>query len=456
MSLNNRNARYKRNVIGVGKVLAILFVVGHLLGIWLIQRQNRPAYRTLYPGLVYRAETWRGTRYHTLSVDLDQIQPVLLTSPTLGPGKRTLENLVHDNPFPEVAAAINGDYFDEGGPQGALITALAGLCRAPARDRLSLSFKNGVPTIFPYRFSTESCVKVNEKPFPLISCFNAPYLPGEVGVYTSARGVTIGPQPHKVSQTWVGITDQYIQNGVQHIKGTVLKTVKSKLAQYTANSPANLVIVAGNQASVPDDFPGSAAYWAGGWVHGAAVEIVLDTAPKMEPIAISGGPQILRQGNYICNEEANPNAARKHTSRTAVGITDDQKHLLVVVADGPYKAGTVTPKEMLWMLLHLKVRSLLVAGVTNTSLLTRWLVYRCGTHFLGVVTNTHGANMQDLARFFRKHPVGRETIRDAINLDGGSSSTMVIRTPDQQPHVVNRLIEWQAVDMPTGLGFAPK
>ena len=217
-----------------------------------------------------------------------------------------------------------------------------------------------------------------------------------------------------------------------------------------------IVAVASNQPTTPDNFPGSPAVWASKAKPGSELNLHLALVPKREPIAISGGPQVLRQGKYVLDEDGNPRAVNQHPSRTVVGISPDGYRLAVMVFDGPPKPGTVGLKEIGSMTLRLKGRSLARATWENTKLFVRWS-WLHAMAALGLERISRGATLRDVALYCYAHPLaGGEQISDVLNLDGGSSSTLVLRDAGNKVKVRNFLTEGKQADLPTGLGFAPR
>lgn len=433
--------------------LLAIFVICQLVGQTLVLPSDaRSVTQTLCDGAVYTRSYWQGVRVHRIEVDLHKVRPVLLTSPTLARGKRALIDLVKANPEP-VVAAVNGDYFDASGPQGALIS-LAGIVRAPSRNRMTLGFDK-VATVFPYRFATTAKVVLNGDPFPLEGCLNSPYEPGEVGIFTHERGTSFGWCPVQAVQLLVKVDKTDNSRRTERVVGRVERVARGRLATLTPAHEGEIVVVASNQTGLPDDFPGSPVKWATKAKSGDKVELSLALMPKREPIAISGGPQILRQGKYILDEDGNPKAACLRLSRTVVGISTDGYRLAVMVFDGPPKPGTVGFKEIGSMAIRLKVRSLLRATCENIQLFVRW-----GWHHVeatcGLKRISRGATLRDVALYCYAHPLeSGAPISDVLNLDGGSSSTLVLRDT-MGLHVRNFLTEGKQADLPTGLGFAPR
>ncbi|GMG95565.1 phosphodiester glycosidase family protein [Tepidimicrobium xylanilyticum] len=116
---------------------------------------------------------------------------------------------------------------------------------------------------------------------------------------------------------------------------------------------------------------------------GDEVKLTLGTSPNLENIkfAISGGSIILKDGNIT---NTNINIAGKHP-RTGIGITKDRKELIIATIDGR------------------------------------------DSSFVGVSQEIFGAILKDLGAY------------DAINLDGGGSTTMVIKPVDEQvAKVINK------------------
>lgn len=190
-----------------------------------------------------------------------------------------------------------------------------------------------------------------------------------------------------------------------------------------------VVLTAGNEDWQSNDF-GPYAWAKKTWCNGASVVIDLSMTPEPEDDVLSGGPEIMRDNKYLVNEPKN-RWCTTYTARTAVALSSDRQNLMVVTAEGPPKWGDQDLKRC-------------------PVLFGRALGLHALKIFPGFTGISKGATTRTLYRFFTEcgYP-------HAINLDGGSSATMVIKKAEKC-QVVNTLMEEKEPVLATALGFAPR
>lgn len=422
-------------------------IVGRLT---VVKNQKSSKTQRLASGLTYHRDMWKRSRVHTVEVNLTKAQPVMLSAKHLSYGKRSLTGLVVDrnatDPKP-IMVAVNGDFFDEGGNQG--FAKSGNLQTAPNPERASVEFRRRGTwsTVQLYRFGMQACVKVGNEKFPVRSTFNNHYRVGDIGVYTSARVVSA-----------VGSCDNLVMAKVKLTKerdsqfaGVISQVVENPTENLQAND-GEIVLVAGNENEVPT-WLGAYAFAKRNFHKDVFVEVFLPVFPKPGEIALSGGPEIMRMGHYFVMEEANDRLCSSTTAHTAVGISIDHHHLLVVAVEGPPKWGATGLRELWRLFRKVQLRAFFKAIVANERLSLRALGQKVILPFLGWGIVSHGMNMQDLYQYMVEHNSGNQPIYEALNLDGGSSTTMVVGAP---PEVTNYLMEGRQAQIANGLGFAPR
>lgn len=320
------------------------------------------------PQVATSMEVWvaRGVRFGLLTIDTGaglaraqylrvdprlegvQVRPVL-AGPTLG-SRATVGDQVRRH---GALAGVNGSFYGpDGRPLGLLILDGLMVCE-PIFERTSLFFGRGyfdepVWWIGPAAFT--GTVRGDGGSRPLSGLNRSPG-PGELVVYTPAYGpVAVTP---KDGTAW------------SVVDGTV---VAAATGQDLPIPPDGYVVAAGPRAQAP-------------WpvAEGISLEATwgLVEKPPVERLewALGGGPRLLRDGRVEVTadlERFQPDVARGRAPRTAAGV-DDRGRLLLLTVNGRQASSVgLTLTELAQVMAHL------------------------------------GA-------------------RDALNLDGGGSSTMVLR-----------------------------
>ncbi len=377
-------------------------------------------------GVTYQREMFEGCRMHVIDVDLTQAKPIVLGVENFTYGKMRLSEIANSQLLAEVM--INGDLFDEGGPQG--FFSPGHRMTGPNSERVALEFvaKTNTVDVELYRFTTLAGVKVDGNHYPIRHCYNTMYTPGDIGVYTSTRGTGSGAnRSNHVMQARVKLGKNYAE-GMTRLWGTMTEIIDNPTSNMTPEV-GEIIITAANENWQPNDI-GPYAWATNTWHMDASVHIDLSMTPAPENQVISGGPEIMRFGKYLVNEPKNAWCVTQ-TARTAVGISADRQHLLLVIAEGQPK----------WGDRDLGRCPVLFGRAFGLHLLRIW------PGFNGL---SKGASTRTLYRFF--------TAKDyphAMNLDGGSSSTLVMKR-EEQFKVVNSLMEDCEPSLATALGFAPR
>lgn len=432
----------------IALILLAITVPGRVLKATLIGSSfTQPIERSLDEGLVYSRQMVGRCRVHTLTVDLDKVEPVILTAKDMAHEKQALSTMMGERP--ELVAAVNGDYFDEGGPSGFLVSG-AGRRTAPRRDRAALCFdQDDRASVDIFRFTTETCVFAKGVPHPIRQSYNNGWTPGDVGVYTHSRGFASGAGQPNLIQARVKLTAGY--DGAAWLEGIVTERV---IAPPSNLRPANgeVIVVAGNEPSVPLD-DGAYAWGVSQLTKGAEIKICLAVSPKPSPKVISGGPELVRMRQYYAQETGNEWLVAP-TARTAVGITADRRWLIVAVAEGPAKYWDERPNIMVRQFCCFNwpgASQRFQRGMSHLARYTQsWLL----VHVLGVADESRGMTLREMAKFLRQQKIGNQPIFSANNLDGGASSTMVVPSISSGP--VNSLMELEEVKLATALGFRPR
>jgi hypothetical protein len=414
--------------IGIIVGLIVLRIVGGAIKDHNWAATTKP--EAITTGINYYQEMAGNCRVHILEVDLNQARPKILVPTNFSSGKQNLSEMATAS---SVLAAINGDLFDEGGPQGLL--ANHGRMTAPMAERAALKFtdegRNADVELF--RFSTTAGVSVNGVQFPIRRSYNAMYVLGDVGVYTASRGVSSGAKlARHVLQAKVALNGSYGEGDIK-LKGKITDVVYNPEANMVP-LPGEIVITAANEPTVPNDI--GVYDWANqNWRVDAPVEVDLPMTPAPGSMVIGGAPEIMRDRQYLVNEEKNE-WCLKRTARTVVGISADHQHLLVMVAEGPPKALSASVGESL-------------------KLLPRACILHLGAFYPGFYGVSSGMTTQDVYRYLMTKTVDGQRIDYAINLDGGGSSTMIVKRSGES-QCVTTVMEGRQRPLANGLGFVPR
>ena len=419
-----------RPMVVVGIIVAIILVrtTGYIVVRHTWAAPTQP--EMVVTGLTYYREMAGRCRVQCLEVDLNKVKPQIMVPSNFSSGKKDLTTLAEES---NVMAAVNGDLFDSGGPQGLL--ASGGRLTAPNAERAALKFTdNGRQAeVELFRFSTTAGVSVNGVTFPIRRSYNALYVPGDIGVYTANRGIASGARSAKhVLQARVSLSPGQ-REGAIRLAGVITEIQDDSSVNMTPQ-PDEIILMAGNEKSVPDSI-GVYGWAATNWRQDAPVRVDLPMTPSPGSTVIGGAPEIMREHQYIVQEEKN-DWCLSHTARTVVGITEDRQHLLVIVAEGPPKFLSRSPKESL-------------------SLFPRALFLRIGSVFPGFNGISAGMSTQDVYNYLSGKTVAGQSIAYAINLDGGDSATMVV---DRMGEIncVSATMGGKERPLANGLGFVPR
>lgn len=386
---------------------------------------NETTPETICSGVTYERKMFEGCRMHILRVNLAKAKPVVLGVENFTFGKMRLSELANKQYLAEVL--VNGDLFDEGGPQGFFSPGQR--MTGANTERAALEFiKDRKADIELYRFSTLAGVTVNGNHYPIKRCYNSMYIPGDIGVYTYTRGAGSGARrSNNLMQARV-LLDNNSHEGDVHLHGVMTEIVEYPSSNLIPN--ANEVIVTAGNESWQGAEIGPYAWAKNHWQENTRVSIDLSMTPAPEKQVVSGGPEIMRFGKYLVNEPKNKWCLSR-TARTAVGISEDRQHLLVVVAEGQPKWGDRDLKRC-------------------PKLFARALGIHVLHAFPGFTGISKGASTRTLFRFFSE-----EGYPHAINLDGGSSTTLV-KKQNGTFKVANTLMEGEEPLLTTALSFAPR
>lgn len=443
---SNFRSRYRVQIRTLLHGLAVGVIACQLSGAaWLRPAQTVSVTEMVADGLEYGRELYKGSRVYYLKVDLERVRPIILTAPALSYGKRTLTRMAVEK---GVLAAVNGDFFDEGGPSGFLVSE--GRHTSPRQNRAALAFHAGGnrALIEFYRFSTTAQVVANQQPFLLRGSYNMPYTRGEVGIYTHTRGVASGVGKGIV-QAKVRL-DLNCREGDAKLRGIVVQTVDSPSTSFRPRQ-GEIVLVAGNESSVPKDM-GVRAWAETNLFAGSKVAVSLAVTPKPMPLVISGAPLLLAYGHYVVQERGNEWLAAR-TARTAVGIAGGGRYLYVVAVEGPPKWLLDAPAQRLALL---KARQFLpFARLAYEDFLhfVRAARMRFLAHGLGVLHISSGMSGQELARYLSSREVAGQSIEYALNLDGGSSTGLVYESASGSRRQVVSTMNRREELLATALGF---
>jgi hypothetical protein len=171
-------------------------------------------------------------------------------------------------------------------------------------------------------------------------------------------------------------------------------------------------LVAGNPGNQLPEKDGPFGWAKRTWLKvGTSVEVELPTHPSLdnEWMAIGGGPELLRHSEFIGDLVGNQKGTARD-ARTLVGITKDRRHLVILVAE-QYSRG--------WPF-----------GITRGYI--DWAAAWGIEHLLAARRASEGVSFVQGAFYLRK--LGAEAV---INLDGGSSTEMVVRLPGLSRVVLN-------------------
>lgn len=436
----SRKAR--RLLVGV----AVLLLLTHLIGwLWVKPSQTAKTITPLASGLAYGTDLASNCRVHYLTVDLEKVRPAVLTSPTLAYGKRTLTRMVQESP--STLAAVNGDFFDEGGPSGFLLSQ--GRQTGPKQNRSALAFnydgrRAGIEL---YRFATTANVTANDRPFRIRWSYNMPYVPGDVGVYTAKRGLASGSGRGAIQARVM--LDSSCQEGDLNLTGTIESVHKDPVANLRPQS-GEVVLTARNEVGVPLN-RGVAAWAQENLFVGARVKIHLAISPKPGDLAVSGAPQLLDHGYYIAQEEGNEGLLKINTARTAVGITRDGRFLYVVAVEGPPKWARDSPRLRIGQLKARQFKAFFAGVWDDGRHFARAAGLRFLSNILGLTHVSPGMDSQELADYLASRSVNDQSIVSAINLDGGSSTVMIV---NGRP--VTATMNRKEEQLATALGFRPR
>jgi hypothetical protein len=414
---------YRKQCLIAVAVIILIRIIGFIYTQKTWANETLP--ETVCNGVTYERKIFKGCRIHILKVNLAKAKPVVLGVENFTFGKMQLSELANKQYLAEVL--VNGDLFDEGGPQG--FFSPGHRITGANTDRAALEFIKGRKAdVELYRFSTLAGVSVNGNHYPIKHCYNSMYVPGDVGVYTYTRGAGSGAKRSKhLMQARVLLANNSHEGSV-YLHGTMTGIVTNPSGNLIPNS-GEVIITAGNESWQGSNI--GPYNWAKNcWQKNARVYIDLSMTPAPDNQVISGGPEIMRFGKYMVNEPKNEWCLSR-TARTAVGISGDRQRLLVIVAEGQPKWGDRDLK-------HCPKLFLRALGIHVLHI------------FPGFTGISKGASTRTLFRFFSE-----EGYPHAINLDGGSSTTLV-KKQHGTFKVTNTLMEGEEPLLTTALGFAPR
>lgn len=315
--------------------------------------------RALAPGVHYRQ--WdqldgRGTiRVHLL--DIDPSTPGVSIDYVAGPRvstTATVQEMVADDPA--TVGAINGDFYDigrTGAPLGVGVDRQLALLHAP-RSGWNQSFviDHGVAKVGFYPLQA----RVSGHPELKVTNFNSPLIaPNGIGLYDRHWG----PPPGAV------VVEQDLRVRRVVIRHGRVRSNKEGLLARGRSIQGKLLIGRGEAADL-----------LAGLKTGATLRVTAALKSRPE-VAISGSQLLLRDGELRTHEDVDLHP------RTAIGIDQDNGHILMFVVDGR----------------------------------RRW---------------SRGVSLLELATLLRG--IG---VEDALNLDGGGSSTM-LGLKQRELHVLNK------------------
>ncbi|HET9424474.1 MAG TPA: phosphodiester glycosidase family protein [Gemmatimonadaceae bacterium] len=314
---------------------------------------------TIAPGVVHRyiRSSTGPWAIHALDVDLSRCySAVAVKGGSSAAGRRKTSDLLNDlRATSEVIGGVNADFFSlsgyQGIPTGALITKGRVMVGPYSQPVLAIDSAGSPRALV---LSTVGAITTRGAT-RRVNGWNRP-APAGLAVYDASWGAVL--------DTATGVVEVIVEGR------SPARVVRVDTSLAGAAIPRDgSVIIAGRTAS------DETKAWARALAPGDTLRIALALAPFHPMEAVGGRPMLARDGAIAPEVDTEGQVSfRNRNPRTAVGIANDGKRLILVVVDGRqagYSAG-MTLRELATLMLALGARDAINLDGGGSSALVHW------------------------------------------------------------------------------------